>query len=214
MKIGIRFKWLGIHILAILLFVVLAVAGTFWWLDRYTRHGDAVTVPDVDGYYYADAEALLEECGIHSLIIDSLYVDGCLPGAVIDQVPGAGSVVKHGRTIYLTINALSPRKVAIPKLTDLSFRQALIILNGLGFPEVEIEYEDSEYKDLVLALLVDGEPIEPGEKVSEISALTLVVGTGHLSVRRKITPQDTMLLDFDMTEFDNWRQADEDAAEL
>ena len=105
----IRFLSLGLHILIMLAVAVLAVVILFFWLDHYTRHGDVAEVPDVCGLYYLDADIALSEGGMRSTVIDSMYIDGMEKGIVLDQVPRAGSAVKHGRTIYLTINALSPR---------------------------------------------------------------------------------------------------------
>ena len=114
----IRFLSLGLHILIMLAVAVLAVVILFFWLDHYTRHGDVAEVPDVCGLYYLDADIALSEGGMRSTVIDSMYIDGMEKGIVLDQVPRAGSAVKHGRTIYLTINALSPRKIAVPELRN------------------------------------------------------------------------------------------------
>ena len=42
---------------------VVAVVALFFWLGRYTRHGDAVEVPDVCGLYYLDADVALADVG-------------------------------------------------------------------------------------------------------------------------------------------------------
>ena len=187
MKIRVRFKTLGLHILILLGAVVLLVGGTFWWLGRYTRHGESVEVPDVVDLFYADADILLAEHEMYATIVDSMYIDDRPRGVVLDQVPRAGSSVKRGRTIYLTVNAFSPRRIPIPKLDDLSYRQAQEVLKSLGFPKPYIVYEDSEYKDLVLRVLADGEPIDAEERYAEDTRLTLVVGNGRfLPARRKV----------------------------
>ena len=189
MKIRVRFKTLGLHILILLGAVVLLVGGTFWWLGRYTRHGESVEVPDVVDLFYADADILLAEHEMYATIVDSMYIDDRPRGVVLDQVPRAGSPVKRGRTIYLTVNAFSPRRISIPKLDDLSYRQAQEVLKSLGFPKPRIIYEDSEYKGLVLRVLADGEPIDAEERYAEDSRLTLVVGNGRfLPARRKVVP--------------------------
>ena len=187
MKIRVRFKAVGLHILILLLVAVLLVGGTFWWLDHYTRHGESVEVPDVVDLFYDDADILLAEHEMYATIVDSMYIDDRPRGVVLDQVPRAGSSVKRGRTIYLTVNAFMPRRIPIPKLNDLSYRQAQEVLKSLGFPKPYIVYEDSEYKDLVLRVLADGETIEPDARFSEDTRLTLVVGNGRfLPVRRKV----------------------------
>ena len=206
MKIRVRFKAVGLHILILLLVAVLLVGGTFWWLDHYTRHGESVEVPDVVDLFYDDVDILLAEHEMYATIVDSMYIDDRPRGVVLDQVPRAGSSVKRGRTIYLTVNAFSPRRIPIPKLDDLSYRQAQEVLKSLGFPKPYIVYEDSEYKDLVLRVLADGEPIDAEERYAEDTRLTLVVGNGRfLPARRKVVSaaEDSTETDVvELTDFD------------
>lgn len=206
MKIRVRFKAVGLHILILLLVAVLLVGGTFWWLDHYTRHGESVEVPDIVDLFYDDVDILLAEHEMYATIVDSMYIDDRPRGVVLDQVPRAGSSVKRGRTIYLTVNAFSPRRIPIPKLDDLSYRQAQEVLKSLGFPKPYIVYEDSEYKDLVLRVLADGEPIDAEERYAEDTRLTLVVGNGRfLPARRKVVSaaEDSTETDVvELTDFD------------
>lgn len=192
----IRFLSLGLHILIMLAVAVVAVVALFFWLGRYTRHGDAVEVPDVCGLYYLDADVALAEGGMHSMVIDSMYIDGVDKGLVLDQVPGAGSTVKSGRTVYLTINALSPRKVTIPELKNLSYRQAEAIVKGLGMAAPQIIYWNSEYKDLVLNVMADGRPVEAGDRLPVTARITFSVGNGiYAPTRKMIAPKDSLAAD-------------------
>lgn len=193
MKIRVRIRFVILHILLILLAVVGGVFITFLWLDGYTRHGESFVVPDVSGLYYTDADVALHEQHMRSMVIDSIYVEDMSGGVVVDQVPQAGSEVKEGRTIYLTVNALYPRKVAIPELNDLSFRQAEAILKGLGFPTPHIVYWNSEYKDLVLSVSALGSPVFAGDKLPLTTQLTLAVGNGmYAPTRKTVTAHDTV----------------------
>ena len=201
MKIRVRFKILGLNVLILLLIAVLLVGGTFWWLGRYTRHGESTEVPDVINLFYIDADILLAKHEMYATVVDSVYIDDRPRGVVLDQVPRAGSLVKRGRTIYLTVNAFMPRRIPIPKLNDLSYRQAQEVLKSLGFTKPYIVYEDSEYKDLVLRVLADGETIEPDARFSEDTRLTLVVGNGRfLPARRKVAPTAEDSIEIDILE--------------
>ena len=77
---------------------------TLKWLDVYTRHGEAVKVPDVRGLGVVDAERLLQKYSLTGLVSDSNYVKDQLPGSVLDVNPAIGQKVKKGSTIYLTVN--------------------------------------------------------------------------------------------------------------
>lgn len=191
----IRFLSVGLHILIMLAVAVVAVVPLYFWLDHYTRHGDSVEVPDVCGLYYLDADASLAESQMRSLVIDSMYIDTMSPGVVLDQVPRAGSAVKSGRTVYLTINALSPRKVTMPELKNLSYRQAEAIVKGLGLSAPQIIYWNSEYKDLVLNVMVDGRPVEAGDKLPVTARVVFSVGNGMYAPTRRLTAADSLSVD-------------------
>ena len=68
--------------------------------------------------------------------------------------------------------------VPLPDLTDMSYRQAQATLQQLGLVVDEIEYEPSEYKDLVLDIRRGGESLAAGTRLEEGSRVTLVVGYG------------------------------------
>lgn len=87
MKVRIRFLSLGLHILIMLAVAVLAVVALFFWLDHYTRHGDAAEVPDVCGLYYLDADIALSEGGMRSTVIDSMYIEGMAKALFLIKCP-------------------------------------------------------------------------------------------------------------------------------
>lgn len=132
---------------------------------------------------------------MRSLVIDSMYIESKPRGVVLDQVPRAGSSVKSGRTIYLTINALSPRKVTMPELKNLSYRQAEAIVKGLGLSAPQIIYWNSEYKDLVLNVMADGRPVEAGDKLPVTARIVFSVGNGMYAPTRRLTAADSLSTD-------------------
>ena len=131
-----RFFWL--NLIAMVVVIVAAAWGTLQWLDSYTRHGEAVVVPDVKGMNLRIAENELDKQSLKSIVIDSSYVKGIAPGAILEQNPAGGSKVKSGRTVYLTVNADSAPKVAIPDVMDnSSLRRPNAKLRALGFKITE-----------------------------------------------------------------------------
>lgn len=156
----------------------LLIGITLYGLKLYTRHGKAVLVPDVKAMALPDALRILDREGFRYDIIDSLFVDEAVPGTIVEQTPAAGSKVKEGRTVYLSINAYSPRMITCPKVTDMSMRQALSTLESRGLSDVRIQNVPSEYPDLVIGLQYQGETLEAGDKVPAGSSVTLLVGNG------------------------------------
>jgi len=163
----------GIAGIAILVALIL-------WLRSYTQHGVEVDVMDVRGLVVAEAEPLLADQGLHMVVIDSTYSDKVPFGTIVEQDPKPMSHAKHGRAVYVTINATTKRQVTMPNLQDMSYRQAETTLRGMGLEvDTTYEYEPSEYRDLVLDVKHDGESVAPGEKLAIGTKVTLVVGFGR-----------------------------------
>lgn len=181
-----RFFWLNIIIMIIVLIAAPLIA--LQWLDGYTRHGQAVVVPDVKGMTLRLAENELDKQTLKSIIIDSSYVKGMPPGAILEQNPSGGSKVKEGRTVYLTINTESAPKIAVPDVMDnSSLRQAEAKLRALGFKLTDPEYISGE-KDWVYSVKYRGRTLKAGEKIPHEAVVTLCVGNGNETM-----PEDSTL---------------------
>ena len=160
-------KYFWVNIVVMIVAVVLIVFGVMKWLDVYTRHGEAVVVPDVKGMTVEEASKMFRNHGLVCVVSDSNYVKNKAAGIVLDVNPGAGQKVKEGRTIYLTINTLS-----IP------LRQAQAKVLAAGFKLTEIQLMNGE-KDWVYGIKYQGRSLEAGDKVPLGAALTLMVGNGE-----------------------------------
>lgn len=174
------FHWLILNLFLIFFvtfFVVLILLG---WLDNWTNHGHYVEIPQVKGLSYVEANKLLKNSGFGVELSDSIFDNKTPPGTVIEQNPKQGTKVKDGRTVYLTINAFSPKTVSIPSLTDVSLRQARSILEGLGIRNIIVKYIPSEYKDLVIGVKKDGMTLKPGTRIPVTEAIILEVGEGYI----------------------------------
>ncbi|MCQ2346386.1 MAG: PASTA domain-containing protein [Paludibacteraceae bacterium] len=166
------------NLLAAIAIILIIVTLTVIWLKRYTEHGIEVEVPEVTGMYIEEAKVVAEAQGLHVMVIDSTYSKKVPYGSIVEQNPQAGRKAKHGRSIYLIINAKGARQVVLPDLHDNSYRQAESTLATLGIQVEEVVYEPSEYRDIVLDVLYKGVSQEPGTKLTEGCQVTLVVGQG------------------------------------
>lgn len=171
-------KKILIHIGLMVLVGLAVVWMAMLWLDKWTRHGDTIVVPSVKTYSFERATQALKEDGLLAILSDSVYDNRTAPGTVIEQNPKAGTVVKEGREIYLTINAFSPKMVTLPSLTDISVRQAKSILEGLEIKKVIEKRVPSDFKDLVLAVRYNGSRLSPGARVPVSATIELEVGEG------------------------------------
>ena len=111
-------------------------------------------------------------------MIDSVFSKEVEPGAIVELVPAAGSKVKEGRIVFITVNALTSQMATIPEVEDLSFRQAYALLRARGFESVEIEYVAGDFKDLAVSVELRGKTLEKGEHVPLTAPLVLKVSSG------------------------------------
>lgn len=145
-------------------------------IKKYTRHGQSNPVPDFTGLTQDEAAVEAQKHMLKIIVIDSVFTDKVDPGEVIEQVPNPGFGVKENRTVFLTINSTNKEKVVLPKLTDISFRQAQVLVENCGLQVGEIKYKPSEYNNLVLDVSQDSTMINEGDLLLKGSKIDFVVG--------------------------------------
>ncbi len=165
-----------LHLSLAIVLVALILFGTMKGLNWYTHHGISYPVPNLTGLTVEEATTSAQTNHLKIEIIDSVFNKKYEPGTVVDQQPIANSNVKENRTLFLTINSSEPEKVILPKLTDISFRQARVLVENSGLFIGTISYEASEYNDLVLDVQQDSVSIQKGEKIIKGSTIDLIVG--------------------------------------
>lgn len=167
-------------LMATIAFVLVLVV--LFALDSYTKHNESVTVPNVKGLQVDEAVGILKSSGLICEVVDSVFQSAGVPGAILDQTPMSDSKVKKGRSIYLVVQAKTKQLVTIPSLKDYSQRQAEAQLNALGFNNIIIQEEISQYKGIVLAIKYKGRDITSDQKIPKGATLTMIVGAGGESV--------------------------------
>ena len=146
-----------------------------------TRHGQHRTVPDFTGLALDDAGRLAQRNSLELRVNDSLFVPAYDGGVVLDQLPHEGTQVKGGRTVYVTINSFSQKKVEVPYVAGRSLRQAKNMLEIAGLEIDRLVYQPDMATNYVLEQRVDGRPIEAGTKrqIEMGSGVTLYVGVAE-----------------------------------
>lgn len=167
------------NILLICIVGVLLVAIAMWFLNLWTAHGQVQVVPNVRSMSVGEAGSVLANCNLRVVVADSVYDGDVTRGAVVEQVPPAGNRVKPGRTVFLTINAYSPRQVTLPELVGSSVRQARASLQSMGFQDIREVRVPSDYKDLVLAIKSMGVALRAGTKLPLDATIVIEVGEGY-----------------------------------
>ncbi len=146
-------------------------------LRIYTDHGESIEIPNLRGKTTAEVSQILNKIDLRFQIRDSVYSHETAPGTVLDHFPKAGMKVKENRTIFITLCAVSQEKIPMPQLTDISYRQAINIIESSGLIAGTVEYQPSEFPNLVLEQKSEGRTISVGEIIPKGSVIDLVLGS-------------------------------------
>lgn len=186
-------KVLWKHIAIIAGVAIIITISIFIGLKIYTKHGRAYAVPDLRGLTVAEAEMIIDARKLRYQVSDSVFLSHEARGTVVDQNPIPNFRVKENRTIFLTINAMNPERVAVPDVTGVSLRQARAIIESNGFEVGRLIYVPDLALNNVLRQQYNGKDIKPGELIIRGERIDLVLGEG-LSSRTTLVPDLTAMV--------------------
>lgn len=169
---------LALVVLVIMVFVVLG------WLNNTTNHGEFVEVPDFSKQSVMQMRKSIEDANLRYEVLDSANYNPDFPRfSIIEQTPVAGAKVKINRKIYFTVNPSGYKKVTVPKIIQVTKRNATSMLRAVGLDVQRVTYVDELGKDMVYQLKFKGQYIKPGDKLPKTSKVELVCGNGTIPDR-------------------------------
>ncbi len=172
---------LAVLVLIIVIFVTLR------YLNSTTNHGEFVEVPDFSKKSVMDMRKSIEEAGLRYEVLDSANYNPDYPRfSIIEQNPTAGSKVKENRKIYFTVNPSGYKKVTVPKIIQVTKRNASSMLKAVGLDVQRVTYVDELGKDMVYQIKFKGKYIKPGDKLPKTSKIELICGNGSITERAVI----------------------------
>jgi len=172
-------KALIFHVM-LMMTVIFALIFTFFYiyLPSTTKHGETVTVPNLEGMSLDQMDEFLKKRHLNYEVSDSNYTSSYPALTILTHYPNAGSYVKENRKIYLTVNSRQPKSVNMPDLIDGSLKNAELVLKSYGLQRGEIKYVPDLASNAVLEQLFEGKKIEQGTAILRGSKIDLVVGDG------------------------------------
>ena len=176
-------KWILKNLLGAVVFFVILLIGAQIILKVMTHHGQTIEVPDLTSLSVNEAAREASKSNLRVEVIDSIYVRRMEKGAVYSQNPKAGTRVKKGRRVMLTINATRAKKVSMPNLVGYSMRQAKAELNSRGLALGKLIYVSDIATNNVLRQIYHNREIRPGVQIETGSEIDLQVG---------LNPEDNM----------------------
>jgi beta-lactam-binding protein with PASTA domain len=186
------------NLLGAIVTVIVVVLIAFYSLGSYTHHGDGIPVPKLKGEKIDHAMAMLKEQGF-GYKIDSVYVEDVEPGTIVEQDPDAGTNVKEGRVIYLTMVTLLAPPVALPDLDQSTYREAFATLSNYGLKVGDTTYRSDIARDRILEVRYGGAVIKAGFKLPKGSKVDLVLGDGEGA--SEVAIPELLNLDLDAARF-------------
>ena len=172
------------HFGLVILFYLLFVFGSIYYLNFATNHGEKIPVPNLVGLSSDEAKKKIEDLGLQYEILDSVYdpnsplfkkPEGTVFEQVIEPTSSSNVYVKSGRIIGIRLT----KKTQLVEMPNLVFKQihfAQSILDGRGLRFI-IRYRQSEESNgSVIDQLFNGKKITQGTRIPIGSVIILVVG--------------------------------------
>lgn len=151
----------------------------FWMiLPIYTKHGESVLVPDVSKLTFKQAVSKLDNADLDIEVRDSVYMPNLPALTVLKQYPTPLSVVKPGRTVFLTVNKIKPPMVKLPKVVDIPVYIAKRTLESWKLAVTDIREVPDVAKGHVLKVLAAGKEIRTGTEIPQGTGVVLIIGAG------------------------------------
>lgn len=173
---------LNIFLIFVFLYVIAWAASSM--LNAYTRHGQSLTLPNLKGLKFEEAEQLLKSKNLRYIITDTAFVDEFPKNAIVGQNPEPNTKVKEGRIIYITLNSNSTLAIEMPNLINSSQRYAESVLESVGLKLGSVIYRPDIATGAVLDMLYKNKSIQPNTKIPKGAIIDLIVadGTGSTMV--------------------------------
>ena len=148
------------------------------FIDSYTHNGQTITVPSLKGLTVTEVEELLKDKDLDYEILDSVYLEKAEKGVVLEQSPESNDLVKKNRTIYITVSKITPPKISLPDVVDMSQRLAVAKLETYGLKIGRLDYTPSECLNCVVKMSVRGKQVFPNDLIAKGSTINLTLGSG------------------------------------
>ncbi|MBR4775431.1 MAG: PASTA domain-containing protein [Bacteroidales bacterium] len=174
-----KYSWILINVLLAAALVTVIILGFSLSLRLITRHGKNVTAPDFTNLTLAEAQALASKEKVNVKVEDSVFIRRLPGGVVYRQQPAAGSTVKMGRSIFLTVNSVVPQKITMPNLVGYSVSEAIGQLRNRGLELGRLSYVRDMATNTVLGQSVNGATVAPGDLVVSGAVVDLKVAVSN-----------------------------------
>jgi beta-lactam-binding protein with PASTA domain len=172
-RIGIKQIAMTLGILFTILFMVLWIIDSFV-MPPFVHAIKVVTVPNITGLSLSKADPIIRDAKLRIAEVREVYNETIPKGKIISQLPFAGSEVREGRRLYITVSR-GIEKVIVPYLIGKTDRDATLSLLSMGLQVGEMTFKEDEDKPYGTVL---NQSISPGSKIPYGRSISLIVSQG------------------------------------
>jgi serine/threonine-protein kinase len=143
-RLGIKQFSKTFAVILLILFLIL------WLIDScvmppYVHSIATIKVPNITGLSLKKADDIVKNSKLRVADVREVYNETVPKGYIISQLPFAGSEVREGRRLYITVSR-GIEKVTVPYVIGKSERTAWLDIMRLGFNIGNIEYVERDDK--------------------------------------------------------------------
>ena len=172
-RIGMKQVAITLGIVLIVLFTILWIIDTFV-MPPFVHAIKVVQVPNITGLTLSKADPIIRDAKLRVAEVREVYSETIPKGRIISQLPFAGSEVREGRRMYITVSR-GIEKVLVPYLIGKTDRDALLNLLSIGLQVGETIFKEDEDKPYGTVL---EQSIAPGSKIPYGRSISLIVSQG------------------------------------
>lgn len=182
-----RSLWVGLSSILVGLLVGVVLLN-YAVMPIWTRHNASVSVPNVRSLSAGEAERALVLAGLDAEQREQPFNPNTPADVVVEQSPGASTLVKPGRRIYYYVNASPKELVTMPDVMSLSEGAARpkIADVGLDVWRVELDSVRTPYENTVTRQLP-----APGRQIPRGTRVQLWLSRG-IDTSRKVAVPDIL----------------------
>lgn len=176
-----KYPWM-LHLLIMLGVSLVVLMLVLFFIRIYARQGEEYELPDMVGLNITELQEN-NPMELDVVVMDSIFRPGEAGGLILTQDPKAGTMVKKGRKLYITMTAYTPEDAVLPEMAGLTVRQAVNELYAEGLVVGKLKFVEDPYKNNVIDQTCKGKTIYAGQQIERGSVVDLVVGLGDGSGR-------------------------------
>lgn len=178
-----------VHLGLLVMFYLIVMIGTIYYLNIKTNHGHQIEVKDYVGQNVNQITSDLQQNNIQYEVVDSIYDPSKPVGTILFQRPLPTKIsdvyIKQGRKLFFRVSKKT-KLIELPILIEKSERYAIAVLNNLGLKYTINYVSSTEAIGAVVEQTYNGNTVRENQKVPINATIKLSVGQSYDQVKMQV----------------------------